>query len=778
MGGGEDKGEGGKGGNPKESKEDNKKARARTSSDSKGARSRRGSSTTRRSSLTSTTKGLQEEGESLARTAAVAAAKAAAFKSKPRQGKVTDFMTASPRREEAGELESGPRTAASTPPEAPEAGTSKSSSGTAGATTAATTGEARGAVAPGLPGSGKEARIHLFQGLQDFRAHRSAATPQGRLEQVLAKGMEVSAASGAPAETIEAIGKFLNEVRQGSELEQIASTLATGKEATRTSAKGNTDSSSTVQALLKEARDQQQQQQKQQQDRSQGGDDGDGFQLVGRGGKIKMGEKVQPLRQRLREQTPYKSRSPLDSSYAHGAAPSYNRPKPKLMVTPTEEQREWARRGLCVGCGGQHSVFEPICKARLSVEQAKATLNAIRFSDGKNRRAPSATVTSGALGSARGDPRLQTRAAPIVPPVAGADSRAGTKRPRETGTGVTPEAKKKPWSVVVGQQDPKLTLCVREKDNSPLSLERNSSLKIAVDDRLMEDFIMKGRMPPKIGLWSRNNLITKITMRDAEALNWMRGILGKSYQVQTPEEYKISRGRVFIAFLLDKFNPGITRMDKDRLAKLVELEGAAMGIDSLFELKLAAKVRDGLALHIVMDEKAEERFKAKDFRMDILSAGGVLFTEEKALRARARANRIQRLKPRPATRGMLQAGETGEAPEIDISDLTMTTGTKENPVVVADSPAEKEKETTRDEGAEEPMKETSQEQAMDWNEEVEKEKGEKEKKADEARGEEEALAAGDEEMADLHANSDELMQQYLAMQNKSGEGCASPMQDE
>ena len=123
-----------------------------------------------------------------------------------------------------------------------------------------------------------------------------------------------------------------------------------------------------------------------------------------------------------------------------------------------------------------------------------------------------------------------------------------------------------------------------------------------------------------------------------------------------------------------------------------EMEGSAIGIRSLFELKLAAKVPNVHAINLIMDEEAERIFK--DYKLDILLAGGVLFQDERILRAKARAARLQRLKPWPSTRSQLETVST-EAEEVPagLNNLTVseenkqkTIGMEENPVDITDSP--------------------------------------------------------------------------------------------
>ncbi len=450
-----------------------------------------------------------------------------------------------------------------------------------------------------------------------------------------------------------------------------------------------------------------------------------------------MGETI-PERHR-RAETPFKRRD-TDQSVPY-----------KPRVNPSDQQRDWASRGLCVGCGGWHSVFDPSCKARLSKEQAKATLNAIRYGKGGNR-------------TTKANKRLHSRSSPLVPPPPAGPPGAGQKRPREAGSGITPEAKKRSHGGAQGQQDPKLTLCIREKDNAPLTVERNASLQSSVNEKLFTEFYMQNRMPPKINKWERMNLVLRITMRDEAGLRWMRGALEASYQVQTPEEYKRARGRVFIAFLQDRFNPGITSLTRQILAKIVEMEGSAMGIRTLFELKLAAKVPNGLAVHLIMDEEAERIFEEKNYKLDILSAGGVPFQDERVLRARARANRIQRLKPRPATKGLLQGGAQGGEEPVGQNNLMVSEkeGTPSNPVTVGDSPAGSGRAAAVQEG----------EGRMDWSEEVEKGEKEKEKGATTAAasapstpGELSAeMEVDKDELDELNETGQELMDAYLQAQ--------------
>lgn len=194
------------------------------------------------------------------------------------------------------------------------------------------------------------------------------------------------------------------------------------------------DSCDTVAALLDEARKTQQQQQQQQRGQN------DGFKTVGKGGKVyAMGEEI-PERHK-RAETPFKRTDGEQGGLM-----------PKLRVDPTEKQKDWAnRKGLCVGCGLRRLPLrvQPHLQPHLSKEQAKATLNAIRYGKGGNRN----PTTSD---------RLHRHSAPLVPPPP-VEPPAGLKWLREARSGTTPEAKKKSYGGAQQrqQQDPLLTLCVR-----------------------------------------------------------------------------------------------------------------------------------------------------------------------------------------------------------------------------------------------------------------------------------------------------------------------------
>ncbi len=590
---------------------------------------------------------------------------------------------------------------------------------------------------------------------------------------------EARALTGAVAslspEELAAINNFLAKQKQAAAAAGTTSTpscTAAASGATAATAKSvqEKDSRETVDALLAAAA---------QHHRRSGVPDAsrvsdDGFRVVGRGGRTyAAGEKVPERHQRA--ETPFKNPAAEEQRRSRLAY------RPRQELAPSSQQRDWASKGLCVGCGGYHSVFDPSCKARFSKEQAKAILNAIRYGNGGNRKPRPQQQGSG----------LQARSAPLILPQGPG---TGTKRPREAGSGTTPEAKRGTNSASARlqqtqqqqrqQQDPGLTLCVREKDNAPLTPDRNASLQASINEKLFQEFYMNNRMPPKINRWDRSNLVLKITMRDSAGLTWMRRALETVYQVQTTDEYKRSRGKVFIAFLQDRFNPGITGLSRATLAKIVEIEATAMGVRSLLELKLAAKVPSGLALHLIMDEEAEKVFAARDHKLDILSAGGVQFRSERELREEARANRIRRLRPLPATAGQLvQEQREQQLAMNSLGSLTVASqGTSENPLTVEDSPPAGEAGAKASAGslrwAEEVEKEVEEKEG-EGEKEGEKEKemeGEKEGKTsspttsqdaaapsrEEGDGNLEDMELGKEEVEELNASSQDMMEAYLA----------------
>ncbi len=177
------------------------------------------------------------------------------------------------------------------------------------------------------------------------------------------------------------------------------------------------------------------------------------------------------------------------------------------------------------------------------------------------------------------------------------DGKSGpSKRTRESETGssgLTPEAKKarqeqKEQRRYAEATKGSLTLCITEKSGSPVDRDGYHLAK-AMFANLVVDIIKDGKSPPKCDPWQYSRAVTKIPAMAEEDLRQIREILEGQYLVQTEEEYRLSQGRVYVAFLRDKFDPKLTFMDQEMLGMFVLNFKREHKIDGLFALKLAAK---------------------------------------------------------------------------------------------------------------------------------------------------------------------------------------------
>ncbi len=366
---------------------------------------------------------------------------------------------------------------------------------------------------------------------------------------------------------------------------------------------------------------------------------------------------------------------------------SANRSSRPVTAKLTEQQWSWFKVGACLGCGANHQAKD--CKA-LSSAESRALVRAALSTPpdmrpgGDDRRAPKKPPA--------GAPRPGTSGAGPSRVAAAAAQTSGTpsasKRDREAETsGLTPEAKKaKMFSDAVRAS---LTLFVREKDGGPLTKERFQALKTSFT-YYVEDMLAKNKDPPICaGRWQESRTVVRIPMASEEDVLWMRCFLDKAYLVQSEEEFRKSKNKIYVAFLRDRLEPEFTNMRQDKLANFVRYYRRQVKISSLFELRMAAKTARGKAIHLVMDEEAEAIFIREGCKIPFAASGWISFEERQTYVARIKAQERERLRPKASE---LEKGKAIQGV------AQMDLGTVEVVDLAEDSPdkGEKKKVSTED----------------------------------------------------------------------------------
>ncbi len=334
----------------------------------------------------------------------------------------------------------------------------------------------------------------------------------------------------------------------------------------------------------------------------------------------------------------------------------------------SDQQWFWFKKRLCLSCGMDHQVKDCPDLARRDEGHAllKAALSCPVDMRPQGRRAPpGAKRRTGPSGAARVPSSTVTSATATKTSSHQAEA---TKRSRDTGagsgSGLTPEAKRAKQFSEAAKAG--LTLFVREKDGSALTEERYLSLKSSFA-YFVEDMMSRNKDPPICsGRWTHSRAVVRIPMEGETDLLWMRCFLDKSYLVQTEEEFNRSKGNIYVAYLRDRLEPEMTGMRADKLASFVRFYKRQMKIDSLFDLKMAAKTPKGKAIHLVMDDKAEEIFVSDGCRIPLAGAGWVTFEDRNSYVARIKAQERKKHKPKPSTleKGLL-------AQEVDVSKMSV-----------------------------------------------------------------------------------------------------------
>ncbi len=352
---------------------------------------------------------------------------------------------------------------------------------------------------------------------------------------------------------------------------------------------------------------------------------------------------------------------------------------PRITVVLTEQQRQWYQAMRCLHCGGTHRVYK--CKERgLGKEKASTLLRAARleFPDG----------------------------AGAGPSSSGPGSRPGGKRTQDTGekSGITPEAKRKqawggadampapmptskPWFKPVQQTEH--TLFIMHKDGTPLSEEKFNDIKSMYDKirlrigkaNLQAKTEQERQFTPRCSRWNWSKEVSRITLKDKESFKWARTTFSE-FKTMDLDQWKMSRGKSYCAYLTDRFDPSITGgWDQDDLTVAVWQAKVDLGLapTDLFQFARAPKVSKGRLIFISVGEKGEQALQAAGYKIELGSAGDVLFTDNE---------RFQRYKKekKEQEKDILRQQRAAED-EDDEDDMTMTNES----VVIVEEKGEKEK---------------------------------------------------------------------------------------
>ncbi len=320
----------------------------------------------------------------------------------------------------------------------------------------------------------------------------------------------------------------------------------------------------------------------------------------------------------------------------------------------------------------------------------------------------------------------------------------GAKRPASERTGVTPEAKRgkaatatatategaseaprptaapiqtKPWFKPMQQTEH--TLFIKNKDGSPLSEARFNEIKAVYDKIRLR--IGKANMQaktreelqftPRCSGWNWSPEVARITLKDLDSFRWARTTFGE-FQLMDLAQWKASRGRLYCAYLTDRFDPSVTEMGEEDL--IVAVWQAKMDLKiapgDLFQFVRAPRVTRGRLIFISVGEQGEEALRSAGFRIELGSAGDVLLTDnEKFLRYKKEKKAQEQ-----EYRRQKEAADAEEDEEVEDYDHDQeVTLTNEASVLVLEEKGEKEKNPSASTAAEaEGDKDKEQKQAV------------------------------------------------------------------
>ncbi len=368
---------------------------------------------------------------------------------------------------------------------------------------------------------------------------------------------------------------------------------------------------------------------------------------------------------------------------------------PRIQILLTAQQKSWYQAGMCLNCGGRHMVHN--CRDRkFDKEKASALLRAARkeFPDGAYG------VKSGTTGS---------------------------KRPASERTGITPEAKKgkaasgvtaaaaagasaagpfttaapvqtKPWFKPVQQTEH--TLFIKHKDGSPLTEARFNEIKAAYDRirvaigkaNMAAKTTAEQQFTPRCSGWNWSPEVARITLKDMDSFRWARTTFGE-FQLMDLAQWKASRGRLYCAYLTDRFDPSMMGMSEEDLVVAVWQAKVDLKLspEDLFQFVRAPRVNRGRLIFISVGEKGEEALQSAGFKIELGSAGDVLLSDNEKFLQYKKEQKAQEQEYRRQKEAIQAAASEQEQDEEVEEDETLT---NEASVLVLEDKGEKEKNST------------------------------------------------------------------------------------
>ncbi len=370
---------------------------------------------------------------------------------------------------------------------------------------------------------------------------------------------------------------------------------------------------------------------------------------------------------------------------------------PRIQILLTGQQKAWYQDGRCLNCGGRHMVHN--CRDRkFDKDKAVALLRAARkeFPEGPRPK----QGTSGAKRSA-------SERTGATPEAKKGKAEMGTAMAAAAATSSAPlltrsaPVQTKPWFKPVQQTEH--TLFIKNKDGSPLTEERFNELKASYDNIRLR--IGKANMAartrdelqftPRCSGWNWSPEVARITLKDLDSYKWARTTFGE-LQIMDLAQWKASRGRLYCAYLTDRFDPSVTEMSEEDLSVAVWQAKADLKLapEDLFQFVRGPKVARGRLIFISVGEKAEEALRGADFRIELGSAGDVLLTDNEKFLLYKKERKAQEQEFKRQKEAALAAQEEEEEEE-EGDEATLT---NEASVLVLEEKGEKEKGTGEQEG--------------------------------------------------------------------------------
>ena len=332
---------------------------------------------------------------------------------------------------------------------------------------------------------------------------------------------------------------------------------------------------------------------------------------------------------------------------------------------PREVREMWAREKRCLGCGSE-SHWKSSCPLGAAAGAAAT---------------PSTSAPSkGPKGKGAKAPKLASNQ----------DGR-GVKRARDPApTGQTPPAKKpaaKKFSYAAAATSA-LEMAIVTREMGHVSKKDFDKLRTLVEDEWLVQ-LEQGKEPFEVEQWLYTNQLATFAVPNDRSVADVSRIVNEQGFTVVPKAEVLEKRRP-TKILTGLVTGSAANRDRATLERLLKFEVERVGVRGRLEFYSAHPIQKSgnLLLKIILDDRAMDCLKERDFELRIGASGRVRFSDERADKKTSRADKLKAQKEelvkeyeatKDAMRTMyqkiraLEAEETESIGSLGVSDLTVET---------------------------------------------------------------------------------------------------------